>query len=84
MSDQSDQIRETDVSIIRDLIQINSGIAIDLRLHAERLHCSDRPDAPQEAPPVVSSRVGKEFIDSLKEMRTILLEANEALTGFNG
>ena len=80
----ADQIRETDVSIIRDLIQENTSVAIDVRNHAERLHCSDRPDAQPEAPPAVSSRVGKEFIDSLKEMRTILLQANEALTGFNG
>ncbi|MHA1286861.1 MAG: hypothetical protein ACTSPB_05595 [Candidatus Thorarchaeota archaeon] len=77
-------VAETDVNTIRDLIIGNIDIARGIRTKSERLHCGMSKEAASDKPDVANKLVGQELIDRLYEMRTILNEADEALTGFNG
>jgi len=80
----SEPIVETDVNVIRSLILENRDLAYQIQEKAEMLYCSEASIETSAEPEEVSTRVGKEFIVLLNELRSTLNRTRKALEGFNG
>ena len=74
----------SDVNVIRNLILENRDLACGVQEKAEVLYSPDSASETSAEPRVTSGHVGKELIDLLEELRSILRHTHEALVGFNG